>query len=124
MRKKDELSNPESCMSKARQDEMTFVLLGRDRAAPFAIQSWVEERVRLGKNTRTDAQIVEALACADIMERERTALLRSSSLIHKTEFFIKATEFLKEHANMDKFSPEDWAKMAVINQALEILGKQ
>ena len=50
---------------------MLFVLLGRDKAAPFAIRAWVEERIRLGKNERTDAQITEALACAATMEAER-----------------------------------------------------
>lgn len=57
MRKKEELSNPNSCMNRARESEMTFVLLGRDAAAPVAIRAWVRERLRLGKNThkrRTD----------------------------------------------------------------------
>jgi hypothetical protein len=71
MRKKDELTNPKGCMSRARDDEMTFVLLGRDAAAPATIAAWVWERVRLGKNTVTDPQIVEALECAETMERER-----------------------------------------------------
>jgi hypothetical protein len=60
MRKSDELSNPDSCMSRARWDEWTFVLLGRDVAAPTAVRAWIEERIRLGKNTREDAQIREA----------------------------------------------------------------
>jgi hypothetical protein len=65
--KREELTNPKSCMSRAADDEMTFVLLGRDKAAPVAIRAWVNERIRLGKNTATDPQIVEALACADSM---------------------------------------------------------
>lgn len=72
MRKTEELSNPNSCMSKARDNEMTFVLLGRDAAAPAAIRAWVEERIRLGKNKRTDSQIIEAEQCAAKMEAERT----------------------------------------------------
>lgn len=60
MRKRDELSNPASCMSRARDDEMTFVLLGRDVAFAAAVRAWIEERIRLGKNRRDDAQIVEA----------------------------------------------------------------
>jgi hypothetical protein len=71
MRKRDELTLPQSCMSRARDDEMTFVLLGRDAAAPAAIRVWCNERVRLGKNQVEDAQIQEALACADTMDRER-----------------------------------------------------
>lgn len=71
MRKKEELTNPASCMSRAKDDEMTFVLLGRDIAAPHAIRSWVDERLRLGKNTVADPQIIEALQCAAAMEAER-----------------------------------------------------
>jgi hypothetical protein len=72
MIKTDELSNPESCMSKARDNEMTFVLLGRDRAAPIAIRAWISERIRLGKNQPDDDQIIEAQQCALAMERSHT----------------------------------------------------
>lgn len=60
MRKRDELTDPTSCMSRARDDEWTFVLLGRDPAAVVAVRAWIEERVRLGKNRRDDPQIVGA----------------------------------------------------------------
>ena len=73
MKKRDELTDPRSCMSKARDDEMTFVLLGRDAAAPYAIRLWADMRVKLGKNQPGDPQIVEALECAAAMERDRTA---------------------------------------------------
>jgi hypothetical protein len=68
--KRDELTNPNSCMNRAREDEMTFVLLGRDAAAPGAIRAWAEERIRLGKNQPDDPQIIEALQCALEMECE------------------------------------------------------
>lgn len=71
MRKSEELTNPASCMNCALPNEMIFVLLGRDVAAPDAIRSWVAHRLSLGKNKITDAQITGALACADTMERER-----------------------------------------------------
>jgi hypothetical protein len=71
MRKRDELTNPAGCMVRARDDEMTFVLLGRDAAAPTAIRAWIAERIRLGKNRPDDAQIVEAEECARVMEVER-----------------------------------------------------
>lgn len=71
MRKSQELSDPKSCMSRARDDEMTFVLLGRDAAAPATIRFWANERIRLGKNTSTDPQIVEAFECAAAMESEQ-----------------------------------------------------
>jgi hypothetical protein len=73
MRKRDELTDPKSCMSRARDDEMTFTLLARDAAAPATIRFWIAERVRLGKNTPGDPQIVEALECARVMEAERAA---------------------------------------------------
>jgi len=47
-------------MNRARDDEWTFVLLGRDLAAPAAVRAWIEERIRLGKNERDDEQILEA----------------------------------------------------------------
>ena len=71
MIKREELSNPNSCMSKAKDDEMTFVLLARDIAAPATIRTWVDLRIGLGKNKASDPQIVEALACAEKMEKQR-----------------------------------------------------
>jgi hypothetical protein len=73
MIKREELSNPDSCMSRARDNEMTFVLLGRDIAAPAAIRAWVAVRISHGKNKRGDPQILEALAAAEKMERDREA---------------------------------------------------
>jgi hypothetical protein len=70
MRKRYELTDPASCMSRARDSEMTFVLLGRDAAAPAAIRAWIAERLRLGKNRPDDPQIVEAERCARAMEAE------------------------------------------------------
>lgn len=63
-------SSKASCIATAHPQETAFVLLSRDAVAPFAIRAWADERVRLGKNVETDAQIVEARACADTMERE------------------------------------------------------
>lgn len=71
MIKRDEIDTESSCLNKARDDERLFVLLARDPAAPVAIRAWVEARLRLGKNTLNDPQIVEALDCAKRMEGER-----------------------------------------------------
>lgn len=71
MIKTRELADPKSCLNKARHEEMLFVLLGRDAAAPVAIRAWVAERIRLGKNEPDDEQIWEALACAKAMEAAR-----------------------------------------------------
>lgn len=87
MRKSDELSDFSSCLNKARDDERLFVLLARDPAAPVAIRAWVKERLRLGKNAPDDAQIVEALDCADRMERERAANQQCGCLPFQTNTF-------------------------------------
>ncbi len=71
MEKRHELTDPNSCINRARDNEMTFVLLGRDAAAPVAIRAWIVERIRLGKNKADDPQILEAAGCADRMELER-----------------------------------------------------
>jgi hypothetical protein len=71
MRKRDELNRPDGCLSRARDDEMIFVLLGRDHAAPAAIRAWIAERIRLGKNRPGDGQILEAQRCARTMEVEQ-----------------------------------------------------
>lgn len=68
MRKREELTNPDSCLNRAGLNEMLFVLIGRDRAAPAAIRAWAAERIRIGKNAPNDQQIVEALLCAQAME--------------------------------------------------------
>lgn len=70
MRKRDEVANKHTCLNSAHPQEMVFVLLGRDPAAPKAIRAWVAERVFLKKNDIHDQQVVEALACADAMEAE------------------------------------------------------
>ena len=74
MRKRDELADPNSCMSKARDDEWLFVLLGRDIAAADTVHFWVRLRVNLGKNRMDDPQIVEALEWVKAVraEHERT----------------------------------------------------
>lgn len=60
MIKIEELNNPNSCINKAKNDEMVFVLLGRDIAAPAAIQEWINQRIFSGKNSSQDEQIKEA----------------------------------------------------------------
>lgn len=66
--KLEHLANPNSCMNKANDEEIVFVLLARDEAAPICIDVWCMERIRLGKNTMEDAQIVEAMECAKQMQ--------------------------------------------------------
>jgi hypothetical protein len=74
MIKRDELTDPKSCMSRAKDDEMTFVLLGRDIVAPWAIRVWAILRVLCGKNRWRDPQIQEAFTCARRMATRRPTL--------------------------------------------------
>ena len=73
MLKCDEIENPQSCWSKARIDERLFVLLARDAAAPETIRFWCKLRICMGKNSDNDPQIIEALECAELMEKEHHA---------------------------------------------------
>lgn len=70
MRKLDEISNSGSCLNRALDNELVFVLLGRDKAAPAAIRAWIVERIRLGLNGENDPQLLEAERCADAMLKE------------------------------------------------------
>jgi hypothetical protein len=73
MRKRDELTDPNSCLNKAQESEWLFVLLGRDIAAGAAVRAWIAERIRLGKNCPDDPQISEAEAWIANAEAERRA---------------------------------------------------
>jgi hypothetical protein len=75
MRKRDELTTPDSCLARARDDEMVFVLLGRDEDAPDTIRDWIARRIRRGKNQPGDPQMAEAERCARIMEMEHGSAL-------------------------------------------------
>jgi len=71
MRKRDELRQNTSCLNKARDNEMLFVLLGRDKAAPATIRFWCQDRIARGLNQANDYQIEEALKCARSMESDQ-----------------------------------------------------
>lgn len=70
MRKEQELTDPASCTNRALPGERLFTLMGRDETVPDLIEEWARRRIKLGKNTRYDRQIVEALACAEEMRTE------------------------------------------------------
>lgn len=97
MRKRHELSHPSSCLSKATDDEMLFVLLARDAASPATIRFWIQERIRLGKNKATDAQIMEAEQCAVTMESERQAkaIVASSAIADENESNVGMSDVLR-----------------------------
>ncbi len=71
MLKRHETEVADSCFNKAKEDELMFVLLERDPAAPAAIREWVNVRILVGKNRAHDPQILDALECARQMEQKR-----------------------------------------------------
>lgn len=71
MIKRRELEEPDSCLNKADSDEPLFVLLGRDASAKVAIQAWVDDRLKTGKNRPYDNQIIEAKLALEKMEKYR-----------------------------------------------------
>jgi hypothetical protein len=73
MIKANELTKAESCLNKAGADEWVFVLRAKDSCAPEAIRAWCQYRFARGLNVREDQKIIEALACADMMETQRKA---------------------------------------------------
>lgn len=60
MIKRDELSNPASCLNKAGDDEPLFVLRAKDSEAPDAIADWINRRVAKGMNEHNDPKMKEA----------------------------------------------------------------
>jgi hypothetical protein len=74
MLKHEEMSIPNSCWNKAKENERLFVMLARDAAAPETIRFWVEERQKLGLNKASDVQIMEAMIAADLMETDRDGI--------------------------------------------------
>jgi len=81
--KTDELK--QGCMSRALDDEMTFVLLARDIAAPAIIRAWCDERIARGRNRSNDHQIIEARICANEMERQRDEIRARLAEANKNE---------------------------------------
>lgn len=75
MLKQQEVSNPKSCLSRARDDEYVFVLLARDVAAADTIRYWIQRRIELGKNKADDPQILEAASAAGIIEDQHRQTL-------------------------------------------------
>ncbi len=71
MMKRDEREKAESCWNKAYDSENLFILLERCAAMPATIRFWCSERIRLGLNGPTEAQISEALGQAQLIESHR-----------------------------------------------------
>lgn len=67
----EEIHNPESCLNKARLDEMIFVLRATDPAAPATIQFWMDQRIQLGLNQADDVKLRRARHAMEAMIRQR-----------------------------------------------------
>lgn len=100
MRKFQELNNANSCLNKAKPNELIFILRGHDLASPFAIEQWCAERIRLGKNKEDDDQIIEARLVAESMREERKGARIAIATIEE----IKAKELTQQQA--EKLSDE------------------
>lgn len=66
MIKRDEIADPNSCLNRAADDEMIFVLRSKDVTFETVIKFWISERFRMGRNNPGDAQVQEAYSCARI----------------------------------------------------------
>lgn len=60
MIKRHEINHPQSCLNKAADDEMVFVLRQKDPAFSATIRFWIQERIRLGVNREGDSKLVAA----------------------------------------------------------------
>jgi hypothetical protein len=72
VRKRDELADPNSCLNKAADDEIVFVLRAHDDDTSETIRYWAGRRLLRGKNKLDDAKIREAIQCAEQIEAERS----------------------------------------------------
>ncbi len=71
MIKSEELSNPNSCLNKAKDDEILFVILDRDLAFAGTILYWIEKRIQLGLNKRDDLKMIETANCVQKVLRKQ-----------------------------------------------------
>lgn len=68
MTKSQNITDPQSCWNKAREDQEIFILIEHDEAYPNTVRRWANERIDLGLNNWGDAKIRSALASADLVE--------------------------------------------------------
>lgn len=71
MKRIDEVSDFNSCLNKASDHEMLFVLRAHDIVAPEIVRAWINARIAAGKNRMEDPQIQEALNIAKVMEDQQ-----------------------------------------------------
>lgn len=96
MKKLKELNDPASCLNKAGDDELIFVLLERDPAAADTVKFWAQRRIDLGINTKEDDKIQEALTWADSIARVNTRFLCLSDFEEHKAGSVSASGFLND----------------------------
>jgi hypothetical protein len=79
MRRHEEIMDPDSCFNKALPDELMFVLLERDEAAPYAVEEWARKRIELGLNSPDDLKILSALQWAKTVKERQVCLTQSEA---------------------------------------------
>ena len=60
MLKREELSRPDSCLNKAGDDELIFVLRAKEPAAVYAVRAWIARRLEMVLNFDDDPKIIDA----------------------------------------------------------------
>jgi hypothetical protein len=71
MQKRDELADPKSCLNKAGDDELIFVLREKDPAIVSTVLHWINTRIEMGANKPDDPKLAEALAFANRVAERR-----------------------------------------------------
>lgn len=71
MLKRHEISDPNSCLNKAKDNQMVFVLTENDKAMEETIEFWINKRIELGLNELGDTKMVTAQNVADYVRSQR-----------------------------------------------------
>lgn len=115
MIKAKELSDPVSCLNKANDDERLFVLMARDECAPEAIRYWTRKRIEAGKNRAGDAEIIEALRCADKMDEERAGINKQSDKTESGKRYFRYAGIIWEGEGDDRKQVSDETILNALN---------
>lgn len=112
MTKQQNIDDPNSCWNKARLDEEMFIVLGRDVAGPATVRFWCHERLRVGKNSYTDEQIIqiiEARCCAARMQGGSTydAVVDFARELHRREENRRFSQFGGVTIGWDNLTAEE-----------------
>ena len=74
MRKCDEISDPKSCLNKAADDEVVFVLRAQDALAPGIVRRWAAELERVWRVVSPDGLTLEQYLKLEEAEKAARAM--------------------------------------------------